>query len=228
VFPALTLALIGVIPTLRARKSRVLMYALAFACLGFVTETWLQSHYVAVASGIFYVILLNGLRSMRVGVRQSAIWLKLLRGTLAAVIVMFFVRLIVVPRNTFPPNWGSQTADIPGYQDIHRFMESKPGGQLVIVRYSPNHFWGYSWINNGHDIPNQHVIWARDTEPGESNLPLLCEFNDRQVWLLVPPEKEFIPAPDRTAPWNPTAAEQFLQPYPWPTGICPPRTRPTP
>jgi hypothetical protein len=34
------------------------------------------------------------------------------------------------------------------------------------------------------------------------------------VWLLTPPEEGFIPPPDRTAPWNPAAAEQFLQPYP--------------
>jgi hypothetical protein len=163
-----------------------------------------------------------------VGARHSAIWLKLLRGTLGAVIVMFFVRLMLVPGNTFPPNWASQTGDIPGYQDINRIMESKPGGQLVIVRYRAGHACGYSWINNGYDIPTQHVIWARDTEPLESNLPLLCAFKDHQAWLLIPPEKGYMPRPDRTAPWNPAAAEQFLQPYPWPTGICPPPTRPTP
>jgi hypothetical protein len=213
VFPALTLALLGLIPTLRAKKFRVLIYTLAFACVGFIAETWLQAHYVAVVSGILYLILLNGLRWMRVGARHHVLWLKLLRGTLAAVMVMVFVRLMVVPANTFPPNWASQAGDIPGYQDMHRIMESKPGRQLVIVRYRPDHFWGYSWINNGYDIPTQHVIWARDTEPGESNLPLLCEFKDRQVWLLTPPEKGFIPPPDRTAPWNPAAAGQFLQPY---------------
>ena len=48
---------------------------------------------------------------------------------------------------------------------ITSIMEAKPGRQLVIVRYRPDHFWGYSWINNGYDIPTQHVIWARDTEP---------------------------------------------------------------
>jgi hypothetical protein len=212
-FPALTLTLIGVLPTLRARKSRLLKYTLIFACLGFVSETWLQAHYVAVASGILYLILLNGLRSMNAGARHHAIWLKLLRGTLAAVIVMLLVRLVVVPGNTFPPNWASQASDIPGYQDINNIMESKPGRQLVIVRYRPDHFWGYSWINNGYDIPTQHVIWARDTEPEESNLGLLCAFKDRQVWLLVPPEKGFLPPPDRTAPWNSAAAERFLQPY---------------
>jgi len=213
-FPALTLPLIGVIPTWRARKSHVLMYTLVFAYLGFISETWLQAHYVAVVSGILYLILLNGLRWMNAGSRDHAIWLKLLRGTLAAVIVMFLVRLMVVPGNTFPPDWASQAGDIPGFQDITRIMESKPGRQLVMVRYRPDHFWGYSWINNGYDIPTQHVIWARDMEPEESNLQLLCEFKDRQVWLLVPPEEGFTPPPDRTAPWDPAAAERFLQPYP--------------
>jgi hypothetical protein len=219
-FPALTLAGIGFFPTLRARRSRVLMCTLAFASVGFLTETWLQAHYVAVAAGILYVILLNGLRWMRVRARHKVIWLKLLRGTLAAVMVMFFVRLVVVPMNTLPSNWASRTADIPAYQAITGIMEAKPGRQLVIVRYRPDHFWGYSWINNGHDIATQHVIWARDTEPLESNRPLLCAFKDRQVWLLTPPEEGFIKPPDRTAFWDPATAEQFLAPYPLPTGRC--------
>jgi hypothetical protein len=221
VFPALTLACIGLIPTLRAKKSRVLIFTLAFAIPGFLTETWLQAHYVAVVCGILYLMLLNGLRWMHAGARHNVIWLKLLRGTLAAVIVMFFVRLVVVPMNTLPSNWASQTADIPGYQDITRMMEAKPGRQLVVVRYRPDHFWGYSWINNGYDIPSQHVVWARDTEPLESNLPLLCEFKDRQAWSLTPPENGFVPPPDRTAFWNPLPAQQFLKPYLVPTpSLC--------
>ncbi|MGA3224699.1 MAG: hypothetical protein ABSC65_13110 [Acidobacteriaceae bacterium] len=214
VFPALSLPLIGWIPTLRARKSRVLLGTLAFASCGFVWETWLQAHYVAVASGIVYLILLNGLRWMQVSARQHVVWLKLLRGTLASIVCMLFVRLFVVPGNTFPPDWASQTADIPGYRDITRIMEAKPGKQLVIVRYRPDHFWGYSWINNGYDLRSEHVIWARDTEPLESNLPLVCAFQDRQVWLLIPPERGFMPPPDRTAPWDAGAAGRFLQPYP--------------
>ena len=60
------------------------MCTLGFASLGFLTETWLQAHYVAVAAGILYLILLNGLRWMRVSARHRPIWLRLLRGTLAA------------------------------------------------------------------------------------------------------------------------------------------------
>jgi hypothetical protein len=214
VFPALSVALIGWIPTLRARKFRVLMYTLCFACCGFISETWLQVHYVAVVAGIVYLIMLNGLRWMRVSARRHVVWLKLLRGTLASIVCMFLVRLLVVPGNTFPPDWASRTADIPGYRDITRMMEAKPGKHLVIVRYHPNHFWGYSWINNGYDIPTEHVIWARDTEPLESNVPLVCAFADRKVWLLVPPESGFMPPPDRTTSWDDVAAGRFLQPYP--------------
>jgi hypothetical protein len=105
------MTLIGLVPTLRARKFRVPMWTLAFACFGFASETWLQAHYVAVASGIVYLILLNGLRWMHVSARHHVVWLELLRGTLASIVCMFCVRLVVVPRNTFPPNWASQTAD---------------------------------------------------------------------------------------------------------------------
>jgi len=222
VFPALTLPLIGLIPTLRARKSRMLIYILAVACIGYFSETALQAHYFAVASGIVYLVLLNGMRWMRVNARNNIIWLKLMRGTLASVVIMFAVRLVVVPPDGIPSwaTWTVQMGQTPAWRDVHQIMDAKPGKQLVLVRYGPNHRWENEWIYNGHDIPTQHVIWARDSEPGESNLPLLCEFRDRQVWLLIPPEKGFVPPPDRTAPWNPWAAEQFLQPYPVPTPLA--------
>ena len=216
IFPALTLPLIGLIPTWRARKSRILVYVLVFTCAGFLSETWLQAHYFAVDTGILYLILLNGLRWMRVRGRRSVVWLKLMRGTLASIVIMAAVRLIVVPTDGFPTwgTWMNLDGQTPAWQDIHHIMDAKAGKQLVIVRYGPEHLWENDWINNGYNIPTQHVIWARDTEPGESNLPLLCAFKDRHAWLLVPPEEGFMPPPDRTAPWNPAAAEQFLRPYP--------------
>jgi len=219
IFPAFTLPfLLGLIPALRARKSRLVMSALGFASLGYLSETWLQAHYFAVAAGILYLILLSGLRWMRAAGRSNVVWLKLMRGTLASIVIMCVVRLIVVPTDGFPTwgTWMNLTGETPAWQDIHRIMEAKPGKQLVIVRYRPDHFWINDWIYNDSDIPTQHVIWARDSEPGESNAPLLCEFRDRQAWLLIPPEKGFMPPPDRTAPWNSAEAEQFLQPYPAP------------
>ena len=66
IYPALTLTLIGALPTWRASRSRLLIYTLAFTCLGFISASGLQAHYFAVNTGILYLILLNGLRWMRV------------------------------------------------------------------------------------------------------------------------------------------------------------------
>lgn len=215
VFPALTLPLVGFMPTVRARKFRLLVYTLVLECLGYSSVTWLQPHYFAVNTGILYLILLNGLRWMRVSGRRHVVWLKLMRGTVACVVVMFAVRLVAVPTEGFPTwaTWMNLTGQTPAWQDIHQIMQAKPGKQLVIIRYRPDHFWVNDWIANGYDLATQHVVWARDTEPAESNLPLLCAFKDRKAWLFVPPEAGFIPPPDRTAPWDAAAAERFLRPY---------------
>jgi hypothetical protein len=212
IFPALTLPLIlGWMPTLRSRRYRILVVTLAFECLGYSVVTWLQAHYFAVNTGIVYLILLNGLRWMHASGHRG-----LLRGTLASIAMMAAIRLLVVPISGFPTwaTWMNLSGETPAWQDVHRIMEAKPGGQLVIVRYGKDHLWQNDWINNGYDIPAQHIIWARDTEPAESNLPLLCTFRDRQVWLLTPPEQGFVPPPDRTAPWDPWLAAVFLKPYP--------------
>jgi hypothetical protein len=215
IYPALTLPLIGLLPMLRSPRYRFLMLTLAFECAGYSVVTWLQAHYFAVNTGIVYLVLLNGLRWMHISRHGN-----LLRGTLASVAIMAVVRLLLVPTSGFPTwaTWINLTGQTPAWQDIHRLMEAKPARQLVIVRYRPDHLWQDDWINNGYDIAGQHVIWARDTEPAESNLPLLCAFRDRQVWLLTPPEHGFIPPPDRTAPWDPNAAAQFLMPYALATG----------
>ena len=54
-----------------------------------------------------------------------------------------------------------------------QLVQSKPGRQLVIVRYRPEHFWGYSWINNGYDIPTQHVICARYGARGVESIAIV-------------------------------------------------------
>ncbi len=87
-----------------------------------------------------------------------------------------------------------------------------PGKQLVLVHYGPDHNWGNSWINNGYDVPSQKVVWARDTEPGESNDELICAFPGRQVLLLRTPETGYLPPPD----WTGTRTfdvSRFIEPY---------------
>ncbi len=54
---------------------------------------------------------------------------------------------------------------------------------LVMVRYSPDHFYGNEWTYNESDIDGSQVVWARELTP-EKNDRLLKYFADRQVWLL--------------------------------------------
>jgi hypothetical protein len=96
-------------------------------------------------------------------------------------------------------------------------VDQLPGRQLIFVRYGKGHFWGDSWINNGADLASQKVIWARDTEPQESNLPLICAYPGRQILLLTPPNAGFT-RPPSTGTWEQVPIDQFLKPYASPAG----------
>src|SRR5207248_1323310 len=66
-------------------------------------------------------------------------------------------------------------------------LESKPGPQLAIVRYSPDHIVTCfnDWIANAADIDKSKVVWARDMDPA-SNRELFTYFKNRKVWLVEP------------------------------------------
>jgi hypothetical protein len=71
---------------------------------------------------------------------------------------------------------------------ILRQLQSLPGKQLVIVRYSPEHDLDHDWVYNAADIDAAKVVWARDMGIN-NNLELLQYFHDRQVWRLNPDQR---------------------------------------
>ena len=64
-------------------------------------------------------------------------------------------------------------------------MQARPGKQMLIVRYAPNHFCYDEWVYNDADIDGAQVVWAREMSP-ERNRELIDYFKDRQVWLVEP------------------------------------------
>jgi hypothetical protein len=64
-------------------------------------------------------------------------------------------------------------------------LESYPGPQLAMVRYSANHDSLVEWVYNEADIDKSKVVWAREMDPA-SNLELIRYFKDRRVWLAEP------------------------------------------
>ena len=69
--------------------------------------------------------------------------------------------------------------------EVLRRLESLPGDQLAIVRYSPEHNPQDEWVYNAADVDRSKVIWAREMDPASNN-ELFAYYKDRKVWLVQP------------------------------------------
>jgi len=88
------------------------------------------------------------------------------------------------------------------------WLSQRPGKQLVIVHYSPEHSPDQEWVYNAADIDASKVVWAREMDAA-SNAQLLAYFKDREVWLL-----------------NADSYPQRLQPYAAGSSSCRPEPDP--
>ncbi len=84
-------------------------------------------------------------------------------------------------------------------QAIVEQLLGEPGDDLILVRYSANHFVHTEWVYNLSDVDEQPIVWARDLGPGK-NAELFEHFRDRQIWLLEADLK-----PPRLSPYEPPA-----------------------
>jgi hypothetical protein len=75
-------------------------------------------------------------------------------------------------------------ADPEGRIAINNRLAAAPGGQLVFVRYRPQH-GASEWIRNAADIDRARVVWAIDLGPEEDE-KLRRYYPERKAWLLEP------------------------------------------
>lgn len=66
---------------------------------------------------------------------------------------------------------------------MERWLNERPGPQLVFVAYSGHHNVNFEWVYNHADLVHSHVIWARNLGP-EHNRLLLKQFPDRTAWVV--------------------------------------------
>jgi len=174
----------------RDRRVRFLLAAGAVFGLGLSTNVWLFPHYVAPFTCAIYAVLLQAMRHLRLWRPGSQpLGLALVRVIPIVCLMLAGLRLYAEPLNLSLPRWptmwyGTEPFGLPRAHILAE-LEGYPGPQLAIVRYASDHAPFDDWVYNAADIDKSKVVWARESDGGNSP-DLLRYFSDRRVWLVEP------------------------------------------
>jgi hypothetical protein len=181
--PAFTLPLLALPFALCDRRMRLPLLASLVFCLGWLVETWTFPHYVAPATGLVYLVVMQCVRHMNLWRwRGAPVGRSLARSLPVICLGMILLRVAAAAVHApLEPPWPRGNLDRPG---VVAQLRKIPGQHLVIVRYGPGHNVDRDWIYNEPDIDAAQVVWARDMGK-EENQELLRYFRGRSVWLVV-------------------------------------------
>ena len=194
--PAFSLPLLAFPWILRDRRMTLALVAGGVFCLGWLLETWTFPHYVAPATGLVYLILIQCMRRLRFFRRdRHHVGQVLVRSVPIVCVSMIAFRLVGIAAHApVEPRWPTGNID---RVDVVDRLSKISGDHLVIVRYGPDHNVDRDWIYNAPDIDRARIVWARDMGK-EQNEELLRYFSTRHTWLMFgddsPPHLEPYPA----------------------------------
>lgn len=200
--PALTLPLLAFPWFVHDRKLRFPLLAIGTLAIAMAFETWTSPHYFTPAAGALYLVVIQGMRHLRLWRRRERrLGAALVNPIFVVCVAMVGLRLSAVMLHAqMEPQWPR------GNLKRARLVEGLrqyPGRQLVIVHYGPDHPLDEEYVYNPADIDSTKIVWARDM--GEQNQELIHYFPDRQVWLLnfdhsTPKLAPYPPQPGTTSP----------------------------
>jgi hypothetical protein len=180
--PVFTLPLLAFPFLFRDRKMRFPLLLAATVAVGVLIETWTLAHYLAPALGLFYLLLVQCIRHLRVyRWRERQVGHGLTRAIPLVCLAMVVLRVTAVATGTqIESLW--QRGNV-NRNAIVRELQQMPGKHLVIVHYGPDHGSHLDWIFNRADIDGSQVVWARDMGD-RRNQELLLYFKDRRTWRI--------------------------------------------
>jgi hypothetical protein len=192
---ALLVPLIMLRRVLMDRRIRFLVLCVLVLTAGMAIEIFLIPHYIATFTAAFYAIGLQAMRHLRLWSPEGQpVGMTMVRLTVTVCFVMVGLRLCAGPLHLSLPEWPASKWNFswygPGYFGTERAhieagLEHMPGRQLVIVRYSPDHYPFDEWVYNAADINDSKVIWARGMDSAD-DLELIHYYKGRNVWLVQP------------------------------------------
>jgi signal transduction histidine kinase len=180
--PLLTIPLLALPWTFRDRRMRFTLIACAVFFLGMLVETWTSPHYLAAATGLLYLLLMQCMRHLRLWRwRERSFGAALVRAIPVICCAMILLRVAAVAaRAPIEAAWPRGSLERAA---IARELQDLPGEHLVIVRYRADHDLDREWVYNAADIDKAKIVWARDMGAMD-NEELLQYFPDRHVWRL--------------------------------------------
>jgi hypothetical protein len=213
--PLLTIPLVAALLLWRDRKTKPVLWMAAAFPLALAGQVWHNPHYAAPATGLVILIVMLGLRRLRLWrAGGRSVGLYLVRCLPLACAVMLLIQVVAgrvpserlrQPRWQWPPPGGVARAGILSG------LERSGGKHLIFVRYDTRHDTGDEWVYNNADIEGSNVVWARELDRG-SNEKLMRHFSDRSTWLVEPDRPAPSLTPYRDAPSRPMPFVQIGAP----------------
>jgi hypothetical protein len=180
--PLLTIPLLALPWIVQDRRMRLPLAVCGVMIAGFAVQTWTLPHYFAPATGVLYLLLVQGLRhiwQLRGGASDAG--RAIVRAVPVLACAMILVRVTAIATHTqIEPSWPRGNL---ARATILSQLRGQPGGQLVLVRYGNHHDLDQEWVWNEASIDAAKVVWARDMGEKE-NRELSEYFKDREVWRI--------------------------------------------
>jgi hypothetical protein len=143
--------------------------------LGFLTETFRWSHYLAPIIGLNYYFVLTALRLVRWHYRRAG-HLVLWQTVFVAIIALlaFLYGAIKIDKSS---SWQGQRAKLLDQ------LKQQDGKHLIVVNYGPGHSFHNEWVYNEADIDHSTVAFARAINSTQ-DCQLVEYFKSRRIWSL--------------------------------------------
>ncbi len=193
--PALTIPLLAFPCIFRDHKMRLPLVVAGFVAAGTLLAVWTGAHYVAAATGLFFLLVVQCMRHLHVWRwAGKPVGAALVRAVPAICAAMICLRLCaVLARAPIEQPW--PRGNLKRAAILHQ-LEAGPDIHLIIVRYGPEHGSHIEWVYNRADIDGAKVVWARDMGE-EQNQELLRYFSERRAWVFYADE-----SPPRLEPYR--------------------------
>jgi hypothetical protein len=162
--------------TLRNRWMQFALLTCALLAFALVLTTFASPHYAAPIACLIFVLVVHGMRQLRLWCWRGRPLGRFVFGAVPAVCLALLALSFFGMRDVDPQAAHVQRARIAAQ------LESQGDSHLIVVRDGRN--LGYdSWVYNQADIDGSKVVWAREIDE-EHNRRLVAYFKDRQIWLL--------------------------------------------